>query len=251
MSDIVEAYNRCGSCRHFVPQHTDRNGRTMGECRGRPTHPNVQAHEYGCPEYHVERTRVSVNSPIPEDADLSPRQREANRRIEQLRASQVSSRKTTERVKMVRLDDEDDEDEEQPVFESQEVPIQTTEGVAPPSRRELRALLADVVGEALDRSIGLSNTPMHPRYKGGKLLVVPANPELQSKELEVDVLFKKVVTIRDKLRVLEQKINASDKLPSDEKVQLQQYITGCYGTLTSFNYLFRDKDDHFVGESKG
>lgn len=243
MTDLLEPYNRCGSCRYFTPTHTDRNGRTQGDCNGRPNNPTVQAHEFGCPEYHVRRDRVVPGSPIPEDADLSPRQREASRRIEATRAAQVSSRHQTERLRMVRLEDEDSS---KAVFESQ--PVDLGDDARTMTRRDLRAALTDVLDDALDRAMGQSLTPMHQRYKGGKLMVVPSNPDLQSKEMDVDVLFRKVVSVRDKLRVLEQKVNASS-LSDMEKAQIGQYITGCYGSLTSFNYLFRDKDDQFVGES--
>lgn len=249
MTDLMEVYNRCGSCRHFVPNHTDRNGRTQGECQGRPTHPTVQAHEYGCPEYHMQRDRVTAGTPIPADGDLSPRQRDNARRMDQARAAQVSSRTQTERLRMVRIDT--DQDDKTAAFESQELPLALAGEGDGMTRREFRALLADVLDDAMDQVLGTAPTPMHARYRGGKLIVQPANAELQSKEMEVDVLFRKVISIRDKLRLLEQKINSCDKLADGEKVQLQQYITGCYGSLTSFNYLFRDKDDQFVGESKG
>jgi hypothetical protein len=70
---------------------------------------------------------------------------------------------------------------------------------------------------------------------------------MQEKRIPIDALFHKVVMVRDKLRVLEQKINAHPKLSTDEKVQMQQYVTGCYGSLTTFNVLFADRDDQFVG----
>lgn len=112
-------------------------------------------------------------------------------------------------------------------------------------REQLKEILAEVIDEAL----GLSEVELHPRYRGGKVLVQPGNPELAAKELEIDVLFRKVISIRDKLRVLEQRINTHEKLDSADKVQLQQYVSSCYGSLTSFNYLFRDREDWFVGES--
>lgn len=112
-------------------------------------------------------------------------------------------------------------------------------------RNDLKALLAEVLDEAL----GLGDSAIHPRYVGGKVVIHPGNPELQAKEIDIDVLFKKIVSVREKLRVLEQKINASDKLDSADKVQIQQYITACYGSMTSFNFLFRDREDWFVGES--
>ena len=112
-------------------------------------------------------------------------------------------------------------------------------------RQELKAILAEVLDEAL----GVSDAPIHPRFAGGKVMIQPANAELQAKELEIDVLFRKIVAVREKLRVLEQKINSADGLEPAEKIQIQQYITSCYGSLTSFNFLFRDRDDWFVGES--
>ena len=80
------------------------------------------------------------------------------------------------------------------------------------------------------------------------MILKPGKPGLQEKRIPVDSLFHKVVMIRDKLRVLEQKINAHPKLAPEEKVQLQQYVTGCYGSLTTFNVLFSNRDDQFVGQ---
>ena len=86
------------------------------------------------------------------------------------------------------------------------------------------------------------------RYHGGTIELKPRDPSLKSKELPVEEFFHKIVMIRDRFRVLEQKINANEKLSDQEKVELQQYITRCYGSLTTFNILFEDKEDHFVGQ---
>lgn len=87
------------------------------------------------------------------------------------------------------------------------------------------------------------------RYKGGKLILAPRDESLSKKEIAIDNFFHKIVMVRDRLRVLEQQINKQDKLDDAEKVQLQQYITRIYGSLTTFNVLFKDKGDHFRGES--
>ena len=83
------------------------------------------------------------------------------------------------------------------------------------------------------------------RWQKGTLIMQPADGSLQSKEVPLETFFHKIVMIRNNLRVLEQKVNASDKLSETDKFDLQQYITRCYGSLTTFNILFKTKDDQF------
>lgn len=86
------------------------------------------------------------------------------------------------------------------------------------------------------------------KWTGGSILLKPGDTSLKSKEVPIDVFFNKIVMLRDRLRVLEQHINANKKLSEEDKVNLQQYITRCYGSLTTFNVLFKYTTDHFVGE---
>lgn len=93
-------------------------------------------------------------------------------------------------------------------------------------------------------------TPAAPaeKWRGGEIVLKPGKPGVQDKTIPIDTFFHKVVMLRNRLRVLEQKINAS-KLEEDEKLDMQSYITGCYGSLTTFNVLFADEDDKFKGAS--
>jgi hypothetical protein len=90
--------------------------------------------------------------------------------------------------------------------------------------------------------------PLGDRWTGGTVIIKPKDPHLQPKEIPIDAFFHKVVMVRDRLRVLEQNINSNSKLSDEDKVNLQQYITRCYGSLTTFNVLFKIKDHQFVGE---
>lgn len=93
--------------------------------------------------------------------------------------------------------------------------------------------------------------PLGERWEGGTLILQPADKNLKPKEIPIDVFFHKIVMLRDRLRVMEQQINAHKVLTAEEKVNLQQYITRIYGTLTTFNVLFKNKEHWFVGEKTG
>lgn len=107
-----------------------------------------------------------------------------------------------------------------------------------------------VITSLLHRITDLQETvAIGQRWRGGKLLLQPGDPQLKSKEIPIDNFFHKIIMVRDRLRVMEQRINSSD-LNADEKVNLQQYITRIYGSLTTFNVLFADKSDYFKGDQK-
>jgi len=96
---------------------------------------------------------------------------------------------------------------------------------------------------------GITETvPLGDRWQHGMMLLQPADKSLKPKEIPIEDFFHKVVMLRDRLRVLEQNINSSKSLGDEEKVNIQQYITRCYGSLTTFNVLFRNKEHWFVGD---
>jgi hypothetical protein len=90
--------------------------------------------------------------------------------------------------------------------------------------------------------------PLGDRWKGGMMLLQPADKTQKPKEIPIDIFFHKIVMLRDRLRVLEQQVNAHKLLSDEDKVNLQQYVTRIYGTLTTFNVLFKDKEHWFTGE---
>src|SRR4029078_2787837 len=90
--------------------------------------------------------------------------------------------------------------------------------------------------------------PLGDRWKGGMMLLQPADKSQKPKEIPIDIFFIKMVMLRDSIRVMEQQINAHKQLADEEKVNLQQYITRIYGSLTTFNVLFKNKEHWFVGE---
>lgn len=108
---------------------------------------------------------------------------------------------------------------------------------------EFREIVRDVINEELS----LTDVPIGRRWGAGTLILKPGDSTLKSKEIPIEAFFHKIVMVRDRLRVLEQKLNGHKGLSDAEKVDLQQYITRIYGSLTTFNILFRDTSDQFVG----
>ena len=107
---------------------------------------------------------------------------------------------------------------------------------------DLEPLLRRIIRE----EAGLSAVAPAARWRGGTLVLRPGTPGLQEKTWPIETFFNKVVMLRNRLRTLEQQVNASE-LPDDVKLKLQAYVSGCYGSLTSFNLLFADEDDKFKG----
>jgi hypothetical protein len=106
--------------------------------------------------------------------------------------------------------------------------------------------LERLLRRVLRQELGLTAVVPADKWRGGELVLRPGKPGLQEKKWPIDSFFHKIVMVRNRLRTLEQQVNASD-LPEDAKVRLQSYISGCYGSLTSFNVLFADEEDQFKG----
>jgi len=124
-------------------------------------------------------------------------------------------------------------------------PQATVSGLAVPLNQFVNETVAAAIAQlglgkpdAVVEQLGL-------RWHGGKVVLHPADAALQTKEVPLEVFFHKVVMVRNNLRVLEQKINAHEKLSDGEKVEMQQYLTRSYGSLTTFNVLFKEKEDQF------
>ena len=113
------------------------------------------------------------------------------------------------------------------------------------SATDLETMLRRIIRE----EAGLTPVVPAEKWRAGTLVLRPGNPALQEKTWPIEAFFHKVVMLRNRLRTLEQQINGSE-LPEDQKVRLQGYVTGCYGTLTSFNVLFAHEDDQFHGAGK-
>jgi hypothetical protein len=124
--------------------------------------------------------------------------------------------------------------------------VSERERVAPPiseiSNMDIEMILRRVIRE----EAGVTAVPPAEKWRGGSLVLRPGNPALQEKSWPIETFFHKIVMVRNRLRTLEQQVNAVD-IPEDLKVKLQGYISGCYGSLTSFNVLFAAEEDQFKG----
>ncbi|MEW6609359.1 MAG: hypothetical protein AB1414_18260 [bacterium] len=110
--------------------------------------------------------------------------------------------------------------------------------------------IKEIVKEVLSEELSLKEAEIElgEKWTGGELIIRPKNTNLAPKHIPLEAFFHKIVMIRDRLRVLEQKINSNTKFTDEEKIEMQQYITRIYGSLTTFNLLFKRKSSYFVGE---
>lgn len=127
--------------------------------------------------------------------------------------------------------------------------LEVIEAVEPPDDMISNADLERTLIAILRRWTEIPETvSLGSKWTGGKMILQPGDKNLQGKEIPIDGFFHKIVMLRDRLRVLEQRINSNDKLTDEDKVNMQQYITRIYGSLTTFNVLFKFPHDQFVGE---
>jgi hypothetical protein len=124
--------------------------------------------------------------------------------------------------------------------------VSDRERTGPPMPLESDADLELLLRRVIREETGITPVTPAEKWRGGTMILKPGTPGLQEKTWPIETFFHKVVMLRNRLRTLEQQVNSAE-LPDDVKVKLQGYISGCYGTLTSFNVLFAEEDDHFKG----
>jgi hypothetical protein len=124
--------------------------------------------------------------------------------------------------------------------------VSDRERTSPPMPLDPDADLELLLRRVIREETGITPVTPAEKWRGGTMILKPGTPGLQEKSWPIETFFHKVVMLRNRLRTLEQQVNSAD-LPDDVKVKLQGYISGCYGTLTSFNVLFAEEDDHFKG----
>jgi len=205
----------CADCVSFRPEKKDEQGRMLGACRFRPEMGLIRQNLPYCHIFQVRRERADqVRLPqraAPPRAPRQPRQRDTVGSVHRTLRDPATG---------------------------------DTDGEINMDRNGLKQVLRELLQEET-----LYGYPeMGGRWEGGTLVIKPADPALQAKEVPLETFFHKIVMVRDRLRVLEAKLNGSDKLSEQDKIELQGYITKCYGTLTTFNVLFQSKADQFTSK---
>jgi hypothetical protein len=236
VTDAERSYGprACGSCRLWKPILEDARG-PIGPCRLLVRTGNFPGTAPAC-ERHLSRDAAVPQAPPPEP------ERRRSRTIKPMvlvhRAGEADPEPVRAAVPRPRPVDSPAPAAVARAFEGQPMPEELTDM----TREEFAQAIREVLREET------AHVRLAPRWEGGSVTLKPGDAQTQAKEIPLDSLFHKIVMIRDRLRVLEQKINANEKLTDAEKVDMQQYVTRCYGSLTTFNVLFRDERDKFVGD---
>ena len=111
---------------------------------------------------------------------------------------------------------------------------------------KIREIIKEVLSEEL--LLKEAEIELGEKWQGGEIILKPKELNIKPKHIPMEIFFHKIVMLRDRMRVLEQKINSNKKLTDEEKIDIQQYITRIYGSLTTFNLLFKRKSSYFTGE---
>jgi hypothetical protein len=215
MSDEPDLKGRCGTCARFVRVHEviDQNGevRRAGQCL-LGVWPSPLYETNTCSQY-VQRGSFQASLPA------------RRTRMRRARVSSGSAGSSAE-------------------SRTESLELEIPEELLDMDADEFRAVLREVIRDEL----GVADVELGGRWSGGEVVLKPGKEGTQEKRIPIEAFFHKIVMIRDKLRVLEQKVNAHPKLSDEEKLQMQQYVTACYGSLTTFNVLFAEKNDGFSGQ---
>jgi hypothetical protein len=206
----------CGDCKAFYMEARDENGTVRGLCRLRPELGELPAAMDFCHLFRVRDARLGRVKEVALKADAKrPGRWETGGGSPEPTRATLADPVTGETTGEIAMD---------------------------------RDGLKQVLRELLEEETMYGYPEMGNRWRGGTMVLKPGAEESLEKDLPIEMLFHKIVMIRDRLRVLEAKINSHEQLGDQDKVELQGYISKCYGTLTTFNILFKDKSDHFTSK---
>jgi len=213
MTDLPEP--TCVDCLAFLPEQPRENEPDLGRCQFRPELGLFPETLKYCSKFHIRKRSIGKVLDV-------------TGKVPKARSPRHSSTSSSDEPAIIRA--------------TLENPITgDTSGDYTMDRDGLKQVLR----ELMEEETVYGYVEMGKKWEGGNIQLNPGNSELQSKEIPIDTFFKKIIMVRDKLRVLEAKLNSSDSLSAADKVEMQQYVSRAYGSLTSFNILFKNKEDQF------
>lgn len=239
---------RCGACVKFVRDFGGATGKVYGHCGRKPRSGSITSMDFKCDVY-APRPEVAPAAPAEPAAAPRPRARSAidpfEVTAEALHAQPGGAankravrhrRVERPRAVVMRRQGRQERDQE---------PVSLSDGGEGDEMD--RGTLRDIIREAIEDSLGIGEVDLLDRFQGGNVVIQPGREDTAGKTIPIDQLMRKIVMVRDNLRLLESKINGHAKLDDADRIQLQQYITRCYGSLTTFNVLFQERSDWFRG----